>query len=226
MFILGTESSCDDTSVALLDTNDSGFTVMAEKTASQIEVHKKYGGVVPEIAGRQHAENILPVIEEVMNHAKASGFSNEKPDAIAVTAGPGLITGLLIGVEAAKGLSYLWDVPLVRVNHISGHVHSVELPYPTDITPSFPPPTRVRKIDFPALALIVSGGHTELLKMTDHNKYELLGRTRDDAAGECFDKVAKLLGFEYPGGPVISKFAKEGNPHAIAFPRPMADEAT
>src|SRR3990167_2614162 len=120
MTILGIESSCDDTSVALLEATDDGFVVLSEKTASQIDVHKKYGGVVPEIAGRMHAENIMPVIGEVM-------LGQEKPDAIAVTAGPGLVTGLLIGVEAAKALSYLWDVPLVAVNHIEGHIHSILL---------------------------------------------------------------------------------------------------
>lgn len=205
MKILGIESSCDDTSVALVDCQGDQFTVLAEKTASQIEIHKQYGGVVPEVAGRQHAEAIFPVIEEVMH-------GQEKPDAIAVTAGPGLITGLAIGVEAARALSYLWNAPLVRTNHMDGHVHSVQ------IKPESTP------IQFPALALLVSGGHTELLLMHDHGRYEKLGATRDDAAGECFDKVAKLLGLEYPGGPKISALAKTGNVHAVPLPRPMLRE--
>lgn len=206
MKILGIESSCDDTSVALLENTGTGFVVLAEKTASQIDVHKQYGGVVPEIAGREHAEAIVPLIAEVLK-------GQEKPDAIAVTAGPGLITGLIIGVEVAKTLSYLENIPLIRTNHMDGHVHSVLLG--KEITP---------EIQFPALCLLVSGGHTELLLMKDHGVYEKLGATRDDAAGECFDKVAKLLGLEYPGGPKISEFALEGNADAIPFPRPMIKE--
>lgn len=201
MRILGIETSCDDTSVALLDA-DGGFQILKELTASQIEVHKKYGGVVPEIAAREHAEAVMPVIEAVMEH-------HEKPDCIAVTAGPGLITSLLVGVEAAKALSYLWDIPLVAVNHIDGHIHSVEIQ---------------NKILFPALALVVSGGHTELILMRSNGDYERIGATRDDAAGECFDKVAKLLGFDYPGGPKISTMAEGGNAAAIDFPRPMLQE--
>lgn len=206
MLILGIESSCDDTSVALLDSSEKGHVVLFEKTASQIEIHKKYGGVVPEIAGRMHAEKIVPLIEEALK-------DQPKPDAIAVTAGPGLITGLLVGVEAARALSYALDIPLVRTNHIEGHLYSVELQ------------TEKSPIQFPALALIVSGGHTELILLKKHGKYKLLGATRDDAAGECFDKVAKLLGLPYPGGPQISKLAETGNTSAIKFPRPMmADE--
>jgi N6-L-threonylcarbamoyladenine synthase len=210
MTILGIESSCDDTSVALLEAGDDGFRVLKELTASQIEVHKTYGGVVPEIAAREHAEAIMPVIEAVLDGQK-------KPDCIAVTAGPGLITSLLVGVEAAKTLSYLWDIPLVAVNHIAGHIHSVELHESRSMK-------HESKILFPALALVVSGGHTELILMKNHGDYERVGATRDDAAGECFDKAAKLLGFEYPGGPKISTAAEGGNPHAIEFPRPMIDE--
>jgi len=199
MIILGIESSCDDTSVALVKGTDDGFEILVEKTASQIDIHKKYGGVVPEIAGRAHAENITPLIEEIMQ-------GRERPDAIAVTSGPGLMTGLLVGIQAAKTLSYLWDVPLVGVNHIDGHIHSVEIDSP---------------ITLPAVALTVSGGHTELILMHGHGDYELIGKTRDDAAGEAFDKIAKLLGLDYPGGPKISAFAEKGNPNAITFTRPM-----
>ena len=203
MRILGIESSCDDTSVSLVDASPQGFFVIAEKTASQIEIHKKYGGVVPEIAARAHAEFILPLIEEVMN-------GQAKPDCIAVTSGPGLLTALLVGQEAARTLSYLWNIPVVAVNHIEGHIHSVL--------------AQNNKIEFPALCLVVSGGHTELIVMRDHGDYTKIGKTLDDAAGECFDKAAKLLGFDYPGGPKISKFALEGNPHAIGFPRPMIQD--
>ncbi len=199
MRILGIESSCDDTSVALIEKTESGFVIIKEKTASQIEIHKAYGGVIPEIAGRKHAEQIVPLIEHVLE-------GEPKPDLIAVTSGPGLITGLLVGLEAARTLSYSWKIPFVGVNHIDGHLHSVELEHP---------------IQFPALALVVSGGHTELIFMRDHGDYIKIGKTRDDAVGECFDKTAKILGFDYPGGPKISKEAKEGNPEAIPFPRPM-----
>lgn len=212
MIILGIESSCDDTSAALVQADENGFIVLSEKTASQIEVHKKYGGVVPEIAGRKHAENILPVIEEVLNHENIQTFKHTNIDAIAVTSGPGLITGLLVGVEAAKSLSYLWNIPLVGVNHINGHIHSVQLkPEKTDI-------------QFPALCLVVSGGHTELILMKNHNEFELIGKTRDDAVGETFDKIAKLIGFDYPGGAKISQTAEGGNTKAIKFPRPMINE--
>ncbi len=208
MIILGIESSCDDTSVALLNITDEKIEILAEKTASQIEIHKKYGGVVPEIAGRLHAEKILPVIEEVMK-------DQPKPDVIAVTSGPGLITGLLVGVESAKTLSYLWNIPIVGVNHIEGHMYSVKIQETRNkqITNS--------KFQYPILALIASGGHSEIIISTERGKYEKIGGTRDDSAGECFDKVAKLLGFDYPGGPKISKHAEEGNPNAINLPRPM-----
>ncbi len=216
MYILGIESSCDDTSVALLEINNLHLKILAQKTASQIDVHKKYGGVVPEIAGRKHAEYILPVVEEVLTHARANGFEKEKPDAIAATTGPGLITGLLVGAEVAKTLSYLWNIPLIPTNHIDGHIHSVELGADEQ--------SARQPIAFPALCLVVSGGHTELILMKDHGQYERIGKTRDDAAGECFDKAAKLLGLEYPGGPKISKLAVGGDIDAIPFPRPMIKE--
>ena len=214
MIILGIESSCDDTSVALVKAGDDHFEILAEKTASQIEVHKKYGGVVPEIAGRCHAENITPLIEEIMNHLTPNpspykGDGKILPEVIAVTSGPGLITGLLVGVEAAKSLSYLLNIPIVSVNHIEGHIHSVETE---------------QKIAYPALALVVSGGHTELILIEEQGVYKKIGGTKDDAAGECFDKVAKILGFDYPGGPKISKFAETGDTKAISFPRPMIHE--
>jgi len=233
MIILGIESSCDDTSVALIKANENNFKILAEKTASQIEVHKKYGGVVPEIAGRCHAENITPLIEEIMNHLTPNpspykGEGKIVPDVIAVTSGPGLITGLLVGVETAKSLSYLWDVPIVAVNHIEGHIYSPLIPSPqgeeslsSKIIKGSLTPSGIRDFELPALALIVSGGHTELILMEKQGVYKKIGGTKDDAAGECFDKVAKLLNFDYPGGPKISKFAETGDTNAIPLPRPM-----
>ena len=203
MEILGIESSCDDTSVALLECSAQGCFVLRESTVSQIAIHKKYGGVVPEIAGRMHAEKIVPLIEHVLN--------KQKPEAIAVASGPGLITGLIVGVEAARTLSAAWKIPVVRVNHMAGHIHSVEI--------------GKEKISYPALALIVSGGHTEIIKMSAPNNYKMIGATRDNAAGECFDKAAKMLGLPYPGGPQISKLALKGKINAIKFPRPMLDSA-
>ncbi len=203
MFILGIESSCDDTSAALLECSQKGCFVINEKTASQIEIHKKYGGVVPEIAGRMHAEKIVPLIEEVLKN-------QPHPEAIAVTAGPGLLTGLLVGLEAARTLSAVWNVPLIPVHHLKGHILSVEL-------------NSEEPIAYPALALVVSGGHTSLVYLEKENDYKILGQTKDDAAGECFDKVAKLLDLPYPGGPQISKLAENGRIDAIPFPRPMLD---
>ena len=207
MIILGIESSCDDTSVALLDCTSKGFFVLKEITASQIEIHKKYGGVVPEVAGRMHAEKIVPLIEEVLKN-------QPKPDSIVVSSGPGLITGLIVGVESARTLSYSLDIPLVSVNHLEGHIHSVEIGEGGLSAGR-------QEIKYPALALIASGGHTELVLMKKQGKYQVLGKTRDDAAGECFDKVAKLLDLPYPGGPQISKLGKNGNSKAIDLPRPM-----
>ena len=202
MKILGIESSCDDTSAALLKCSKGGCFILRESTASQIAIHKKYGGVVPEIAGRIHAEKIIPLIEHVLN--------GKKPDAIAVATGPGLITGLIVGVEATRTLSAAWNIPAIRVNHIAGHIHSVKI--------------GKKEIAYPTLALVVSGGHTEIIKMPAPNKYEMIGATRDDAAGECFDKVAKLLNLPYPGGPQISKIALKGKADAIKFPRPMLND--
>lgn len=205
MKILGIETSCDDTAAALLESNEAGFVLHSNVVSSQIDIHKVYGGVVPEIAGRKHADTIVPVVREAL--------SGVKPDVIAVTAGPGLVTSLVVGVEMARGLSYGWnDVPIVRTNHIEGHICSVLLGS-----------DRPNTIPFPAIALVVSGGHTELILMRDHGVYELVGKTRDDAAGECFDKVAKLLGLEYPGGPKISALATDGRRDAIDLPRPMMD---
>ncbi|MDP1709828.1 MAG: tRNA (adenosine(37)-N6)-threonylcarbamoyltransferase complex transferase subunit TsaD [Candidatus Komeilibacteria bacterium] len=205
MIILGIETSCDDTAAALLEVKGGRFRLLKHLTASQVKLHAKYQGIVPEVAARAHLETIIPVIVETL-HAT----SLRLPNAIAVTTGPGLITSLLIGVETAKALSFAWDIPLVGVNHIEGHIYSVLLSPQT--------------IKFPAIALIVSGGHTELILMKNHGQYKLLGRTRDDAAGECFDKSARMLGLPYPGGPEISKRAAKGKARAFDLPRPMIHE--
>jgi N6-L-threonylcarbamoyladenine synthase len=187
----------------LVEAKNGDFEVLKEERSSQIDLHKPYGGIVPEVAARAHAELIMPLVEKTLE--------GERPDVIAVTAGPGLITALQVGVNTAAALSYGWDVPLVAVNHIEGHLYSNWLGI-------------IESAElFPKLCLIVSGGHTELILMKDHGEYELVGKTRDDAAGEVFDKVGKLLGFEYPGGPKIAEAAKTGKADAIPFPRPMTD---
>ena len=206
MIILGIETSCDDTCCALLEIKRGKFRLIKSIVASQANLHKKYGGVVPEVAARAHVEAMIPVIKEV------TGQHRSKIDAIAVASGPGLITSLHVGVETAKALSYAWNVPLVKVNHVEGHIYSPLISR-----------RGLADLKFPAIALVVSGGHTELILMRGPGQYSLLGRTRDDAAGECFDKSAKMLGFPYPSGPQIGKRAKHGNPEAYDIPRPMID---
>ncbi len=218
--ILGIETSCDETSLALLSATGGRFVVEKVLTASQVLIHKKYGGVVPEVAAREHAETIFPVLKKMLPLDAARG--NPRIDAIAVTAGPGLITSLRVGVDAARTLAWLWKKPLVAVNHVEGHIAANWLPRAkTGRGPIPPSSARLPRIAFPALALIVSGGHTELLLMRGFGRYELLGATRDDAAGEAFDKTAQLLGLGYPGGPVVAKLAERGNPSAVKLPRPM-----
>lgn len=205
MLILGIETSCDETSVALLEIKNAKFFLRQNLVYSQIKIHQKYGGVVPEVAARRHVEKIAPLIEKALKE------SGKKISAIAVTAGPGLAIALMVGVETARALSYLLKIPLIAVNHIEAHIYANWLP------PSF----HSNKNIFPALCLIVSGGHTELLLMKDHGRYKLIGQTKDDAVGECFDKVGKILGLPYPGGPAVAALAKKGNAAAIDFPRPM-----
>lgn len=205
MVILGIESSCDDTSIALVHGEGDCVTVLKEKTASQIAMHAQYGGVVPEVAARIHAETIIPLLDDFYDE-------EHKPDVIAVTTGPGLMTSLMVGVETARLLSYFTDIPVVAVNHIAGHVYSNFIGQHEE-TPKFP-----------ILCLVVSGGHTELILMKSHLSFEKIGATIDDAAGECFDKVAKMLGLTYPGGPKISALAKTGNRTAHVFPRPLLDK--
>ena len=218
MRILSIETSCDDTSAALIEVKSSKFIVKKSIIASQAKLHTKYGGVVPEVAARKHVEAIIPAINEILPVRTRHALFRPKIDAIAVTQGPGLITSLHVGVETAKTLSVAWGVPLVGVNHIEGHIYSVLLNTGTRHALS------IQSIKFPAVALIVSGGHTELILMTDHEKYKLLGRTRDDASGEAFDKSAKMLGLPYPGGPEISKQAEKGDPNSFEIPKPMIHE--
>ena len=223
MLILGIETSCDDTAAALLEVKNGRFKLLKHLTASQVKLHAKYQGVVPEVAARAHLETIIPVLTEVLKSPPLRGGARggarwKKPDTIAVTAGPGLITSLLIGVETAKALSFAWNVPLIKTNHIEGHIYS---PLLSSVGARHALPLQIK---FPAIALIVSGGHTELILIKNHGQYKLLGRTRDDAAGECFDKAGKMLGLPFPGGPEISKRGAKGNPLAYDLPRPMLHE--
>lgn len=211
MLILGIETSCDETSIAVLERTHDHFVVRSHFLASQVKTHAKYGGVVPEVAARMHLEVILPGLRAALKQAR---ISLPDVDVIAVTAGPGLITSLLVGVETARTLAWSLNKPLVAVNHLEGHLYANWLPEKNR-------KTFVPQQPFPALGLLVSGGHTELVLVRNHGQYRLIGQTRDDAAGEVFDKVGKLLGLGYPGGPFVSQLAKRGNPTAIRFPRPM-----
>lgn len=200
MLVLGIETSCDETAAAIVR---DGREIISSVIASQVATHKRFGGVVPELASREHLDKIVPIVEEAFTRAQVS---KEEIDGIAVTIGPGLIGSLLVGVSYAKAMAFAMNKPLAGVNHIEGHIYSVCFDNPP--------------VEHPALALIVSGGHTNLFFVPEAGKYKVVGRTRDDAAGEAFDKVAKLLGLGYPGGPVIEKLAKEGNPKAVAFALP------
>lgn len=206
MRILGIETSCDDTAIGIVSCKNRRFTIESSAAASQVLTHRKYGGVVPEVAAREHALTILPTIAAAMKKARVSW---KNIDALAVTGGPGLNTALLVGVETARVLSYARKKPVVRVNHIEGHVVSAWAS------------TEARNIRLPAVALIVSGGHTELILVREIGKYSLLGRTLDDAVGEAFDKVAKILGRPYPGGPEIAKCAVLGDATAFVFPKAL-----
>ena len=200
MLILGIESSCDETAAAIVR---DGRIIESSVIASQIETHKKYGGVVPEIASREHLAKITPVVEQAFLDA---GAAKSAIDGIAVTNGPGLVGSLLVGVSYAKAMAFALKKPLIGVNHIEGHVYSIVFENPP--------------VQYPALALIVSGGHTNVFWIPEPGKYKVVARTRDDAAGEAFDKIAKLLGLGYPGGPIIEKYAREGNPKAVSFALP------
>ena len=202
--LLAIETSCDETSAAVLR---GDRTILANVVSSQSALHERYGGIVPEVASRAHVQAINPVLAEVLRQADVTFWDL---DAVAVTLGPGLMGSLVVGVAAAKALAALLEVPLVGVNHLEAHVYANFLEHP--------------EISLPAVALIVSGGHTLLVEMFDHGIYETLGETLDDAAGEAFDKVARYLGLGYPGGPIVDRMARGGDPKAIAFPRPMLNE--
>ena len=203
MYILGIESSCDETSVSIVK---NGVEEISTVISSQIDIHKDYGGVVPEIASRHHVKNITIVLEECLTNAN---MTMEDIDAIAITYGPGLIGSLLIGLEAAKTLAFIHHKPLVPVHHIAGHIYANSL---------------VKELSFPLLALVVSGGHTEIIEMKDHYKFNKLGGTLDDAIGECYDKVARVIGLEYPGGPKLDKMALLGK-KTYKLPVPLKDDS-
>lgn len=205
VLILAIESSCDETAAAVVK---NGREILSNVIYSQIDLHTLYGGVVPEIASRQHIEKINQVIEKALSDASVT---LKDINAIAVTYGPGLVGALLVGVSAAKAISFATGIPLVPVHHIEGHICANYIEY-KELEPEF-------------MSLVVSGGHTHLVKVCDYGKYEIIGRTRDDAAGEAFDKVARAIGLGYPGGPKIDKVSKEGNPLAIKFPRAKVNES-
>ncbi|HML35710.1 MULTISPECIES: tRNA (adenosine(37)-N6)-threonylcarbamoyltransferase complex transferase subunit TsaD [Sporomusa] len=199
---LALETSCDETSAAVVA---NGRTILANIISSQVPTHQKFGGVVPEIASRKHIENVIPVIEQALSEA---GTTLADIDAIGVTYGPGLVGALLVGVATAKTLAFALNKPLIGVNHLEGHIFANFLAH--------------KELQPPFVALVVSGGHTSLIHLKDYNELVLLGQTRDDAAGEAFDKIARVMNFPYPGGPHIDNAAKQGNPQAIAFPRAFA----
>lgn len=205
MVLLGIDTSCDDTSAAVVS---DGKHIRSNVVSSQSEIHKKYGGIVPELASRRHIEMIWPVIHEATQKA---GISLDELDALAVCNGPGLIGSLLVGCGFAKAIAYARKIPLVAVNHLEGHIFSVFL--------------EEKQPDFPFLSLVVSGGHTSIYLSEGFGRYIELGRTRDDAAGEAYDKVSKILGLGYPGGPIIDELAAEGDPEAFIFPRAYVPES-
>jgi len=202
--VLGIETSCDETAAALVM---GGHDVVSSVVSSQVDLHARYGGVVPEIASRAHLDTLNPVVAQAVIEA---GVPEERIDAVACTTGPGLIGALLVGVAAAKSFALAWEVPFVAVNHHEAHLYAAFLEDPT--------------LEFPLVVLLVSGGHTMLVEMRGHGDYQLLGRTIDDAAGEAFDKVARFLGLGYPGGPAVEREAVAGDPTSIAFPRAMMDD--
>ncbi|MFP4347113.1 MAG: tRNA (adenosine(37)-N6)-threonylcarbamoyltransferase complex transferase subunit TsaD [Desulfococcaceae bacterium] len=204
MIVLGIETSCDETAAAVVR---DGRDILSSVVASQIDIHRRYGGVVPELASRKHLEAIVPVVEEALDSA---GLNSKDLDALAATRGPGLVGALLVGFSFAKGYAYTLDLPWCGVNHLEAHLNSVFLG-------STPPA-------FPFAALLVSGGHTSIYFVKSHTEFEFMGGTRDDAAGEAFDKVSKMLGLGYPGGPVIGKLSESGDPARIRFPRPFLDK--
>lgn len=251
MRILAIDTSCDDTCISVLKIEKSKLEILSEAVSSQVKIHKKYGGVFPFLAKREHQKNLLPVLKKVLKKAKflkkeksspeinqnflkkflsrdpillnetklfLENYKNPNIDLIAVTQGPGLEPCLWTGINFAKTIAFYWQKPIIPINHLEGHIFAI---LPKIFPPSLNFKIKNIKKMFPALALIVSGGHTELILIKNIGKYQLLGETLDDAAGECLDKVAKMLKLSYPGGPLIERLAKKGNPNAYKFPRPM-----
>ncbi|MEX0649733.1 MAG: tRNA (adenosine(37)-N6)-threonylcarbamoyltransferase complex transferase subunit TsaD [Candidatus Andersenbacteria bacterium] len=212
--LLAIETSCDETGVAVVRQEEHAVQVLGEAVASQIDIHKETGGVIPEVAAREHVRVIRPLIEKIMQESQVTG---EDIDAIAVTVGPGLMPALSVGVQAARTLAYAWNKLIVPIHHLEGHVYSALLQKEENNRYTIVPDS------FPALALIVSGGHTMLVHMPAHLQYRIIGTTRDDAVGEVFDKVARMLQLPYPGGPHVSRIAEEGDMTAYRLPRPMLD---
>lgn len=208
MKILAIETSCDETSAALVEEKDQKVKLIKNAVATSLALHQKTGGIIPENAAREQIKFVIPVIVETFEQ---TSLRIEQIDAVAVTVGPGLIGSLLVGVETAKTLSFAFDKPLIAVNHLVGHIYANWIDQDS-------------KIEFPALGLVVSGGHTDLILIKEHGKIKWLGGTRDDAAGEAFDKIGRLLDLPYPGGPAIEKRALKGNPQKFNFPRPMVHE--
>src|SRR5687767_2614566 len=206
MLVLGIETSCDETAAAVVR---DGREIVSSIIASQVKTHERWGGVVPEIASREHLNKIVPIVEQALSDAKIAA---KDVDGLAVTNGPGLVGSLLVGVSYAKAMAFALGKPLVGVNHIEGHIYSVAFENPP--------------IEYPAFALIVSGGHSNLFFIPEPGKYKVIARTRDDAAGEAFDKVAKMLGLGYPGGPIVERLAREGNPKAVKFSVPRMGDGS
>ena len=206
MLVLGIETSCDETAAAVVR---DGREIVSSIIASQVKTHERWGGVVPEIASREHLNKIVPIVEQALSDANIAA---KDVDGLAVTNGPGLVGSLLVGVSYAKAMAFALGKPLVGVNHIEGHIYSVAFENPP--------------IEYPAFALIVSGGHSNLFFIPEPGKYKVIARTRDDAAGEAFDKVAKMLGLGYPGGPIIERLAREGNPKAVKFSLPRMGDGS
>ncbi len=221
MILLGIETSCDETSVGVVEKTGEQLKILSNIVATSIAIHSKNGGIIPELAAREQVKFIIPVLQQALQEACRFDITNSASqtppiDAIAVTYGPGLIGSLLVGVETAKTLSYLWHKPLVPVNHMYGHIYANWLP---EFSEQIKQPT-----NFPVLILVVSGGHSDLLLMKKHGDFAVIGGTRDDAAGEAFDKIARLLGLSYPGGPAIAQAALNGNKKFIHFPRPLLSD--
>lgn len=213
MKILAIETSCDETATAVLEIKNNNFEILTNIIASSVDIQAKYGGIVPEVAARKQIEFIIPVLQKALGKIDIKDI-----DYIAVTSGPGLITSLRVGVETAKTLSYIWQKPLIEINHMEGHMYVAQL---NKLQITNYKLQKLEPIIFPALALLVSGGHTQLILIKDYGHYKIIGETLDDAVGEAFDKVAKILDLGYPGGPIISKLAIKGDNQAINFPRPM-----